>query len=92
MTLLEAKMEEAKSMKDQYVARAKTAITATKVNHMLDGIGTSAMSTFDRMKEKVEVLEVQAEVSNNLLGAAKEVGIDAKFKVRAYSEVTSFNI
>jgi hypothetical protein len=48
---------------------------------MLNGIGTSAMSTFDRMKEKVEVLEVQAEVSKNLIGAAKESSLEAKFKV-----------
>lgn len=82
MSALESKMTEAKSMKEQYVARAKTALTATKVNDMLNGIGSSAMSSFDRMKEKVEVLEVQAEVSNNMIGAAAEGSVDAKFKVQ----------
>jgi hypothetical protein len=65
-------------------------IPHTQVNDMLNGIGTSAMSTFDRMKEKVEVLEVQAEVSKNLIGAAKESSLEAKFKV-VYTHHT-FNI
>ena len=64
MTALESKISEARSMKDQYIARARTAKTATKVNDMLSSsVGTTSMDAFERMKEKVEMLETQAEVS-----------------------------
>lgn len=67
MTQLESKITEARAMKDQYIARARTAKTATKVNDMLSNVGgTSSMDAFERMKEKVEMLESQAEVSSNL--------------------------
>ena len=61
MTALESKISEARSMKDQYIARARTAKTATKVNDMLSSVsGTTSMDAFERMKEKVEMLETQA--------------------------------
>ena len=81
MTMLESKLAEAKAMKEQYIARARTAATATKVNDMLSGVGENSMSAFDRMKEKVESLETQAEVSSNMLGASKDVSLESKFKV-----------
>jgi phage shock protein A len=80
MMQLEAKISEAKGMKEQYVARARTAATSTKVNDMLAGVGENSMGAFDRMKEKVGVLETQAEVSANLLGAAEDVSLESKFK------------
>jgi phage shock protein A len=80
MQQLEAKIVEAKAMKEQYVARARTAATSTKVNDMLAGVGENSMGAFDRMKEKVESLETQAEVSSAMLGAADDVSLDQKFK------------
>jgi len=80
MSQLEAKITEAKSMKEQYIARARTAKTATKVNDMLAGVGDNSMSSFDRMKEKVEQLETTAEVSSGMIGAAKDVSLEDKFK------------
>ena len=82
MTQLEAKVAEAKAMKETYIARARTAATATKVSDMLSGIGdTGAMASFDRMKEKVEMLETKAEVAQNMLGAAKDTSLESKFAV-----------
>lgn len=79
MGQLESKISEAKSMKDQYIARARTAATATKVNDMLSSsTGGTSMDAFDRMKEKVEMLEVQAEVSGEMAGAL-DSGVEAKF-------------
>lgn len=80
MGQLESKMTEAKAMKDQYVARARTAKTQTTVNDMLSGIGDGSMGAFEKMKDKVEALETQAEVSSNLLGASKDVSLESKFK------------
>mmetsp|Transcript_53178 Transcript_53178/g.106654 ORF Transcript_53178/g.106654 Transcript_53178/m.106654 type:complete len:127 (-) Transcript_53178:51-431(-) len=67
-------------MKEQFVARARTAATATKVNDMLAGVGENSMGAFDRMKEKVEQLETTAEVSAGMLGAAADVSLESKFK------------
>merc|ERR1719231_382527 len=80
MTQLESKITEAKAMKDQYIARARTAKTATKVNDMLSSAtGTTSMDAFERMKEKVEMLESEAEVAGQLAGAP-EASLDEKFK------------
>merc|ERR1719231_407089 len=80
ITQLESKITEAKAMKDQYIARARTAKTATKVNDMLSSAtGTTSMDAFERMKEKVEMLESEAEVAG-LLAGAPEASLDEKFK------------
>jgi len=64
MQMLEAKITEAKSKKEQMVARARTAQSTQKVNDMLSGItGKSSMDAFTRMEDKVEALEASAEVS-----------------------------
>lgn len=45
------------------IARARTAKTSQKVNDMLSSMtGTTSMDAFERMKEKVEMLESKAEV------------------------------
>mmetsp|Transcript_26508 Transcript_26508/g.81500 ORF Transcript_26508/g.81500 Transcript_26508/m.81500 type:complete len:306 (-) Transcript_26508:229-1146(-) len=81
MTALESKISEARSMKDQYIARARTAKTATKVNDMLSNVGgTSSMDAFERMKEKVEMLETQAEVSGQLQFGAGTADMESRFK------------
>ena len=81
MTQLESKIAEAKSMKDQYIARARTAKTATKVNDMLSDVtGSTSMDAFERMKEKVEMLETQAEVSGQLQFGASTADMESKFK------------
>uniref|UniRef100_A0A7S0FPQ4 PspA/IM30 family protein n=1 Tax=Minutocellus polymorphus TaxID=265543 RepID=A0A7S0FPQ4_9STRA len=70
MNALEKKILEAKSKKDQYVARAKTAESVTKVNDMIGamGVGKTSMDAFRRMEEKVEALEAAAEASAEMSG------------------------
>lgn len=64
MQSLEAKIMDAKSKKEQMVARARTAQSTAKVNDMLSGVtGNTSMDAFSRMEEKVESLEAAAEVS-----------------------------
>jgi len=81
---LEAKMAEAKAKKDQIIARARTAKAATKVNDMLAGVGSgSSTAAFDRMSEKVEQLEAEADVSKQLaLGSGSATGgsLESQFK------------
>lgn len=68
---LEAKICEAKDQKEQLVARARTAKATAEVNDMLSDVGQSGgAGAFDRMKEKVEMLEASADVSQVLLGIA----------------------
>jgi phage shock protein A len=64
MQVLEKSILEAKSKKEQMVARARTAQSTQKVNDMLGGVtGKTSMDAFKRMEDKVEALEAAAEVS-----------------------------
>lgn len=82
MQQLESKIQEARSKKDQYVARARTAKTSAKVNDMLGNVDTGgALDAFERMKDKVEELEVKADVSRDLaIGGAASPSLESKFK------------
>lgn len=82
MQQLESKINEARSKKDQFVARARTAKTSAKVNDMLSSVSTSGgLDAFERMKTKVEELEVKADVSRDLsLGGTGDVSLENKFK------------
>lgn len=72
---LEEKIQSAKDEKEQLIARARTAKTTAQVNEMLSDItASSGAGAFDRMKEKVEMLETRAEVSAGLLPEANSKG------------------
>jgi phage shock protein A len=67
MQILESKILESKSKKDQMVARARTAQSTQKINDMIGGMtGKTSMDAFKRMEEKVEALEAAAEVSTEM--------------------------
>lgn len=98
MQMLEAKILESKSKKEQMVARARTAQSTQKVNDMLGGItGKTSMDAFTRMEEKVEALEAAAEVSaemgslsGNALPGSASGSIESQFKMlEASSSVDS---
>ena len=62
MRTLESKISEAKTKKDLYIARARSAQASQKINEMMGNMGTgSALSAFERMEEKVMQLEAQSE-------------------------------
>ena len=62
MVTLESKLSEARTKKDMYIARARSAKASQQLNEMLDRVGTNnAMAAFDRMEEKVLQLEAQSE-------------------------------
>jgi phage shock protein A len=67
MRTLESKISEAKTKKDLYIARARSAQASQKINEMLGNVGTSsALSAFERMEEKVMQLEAQSEALEQL--------------------------
>ncbi|KAI3843026.1 hypothetical protein MKW92_009426 [Papaver armeniacum] len=67
MKLLESKIQEAKLKKDNLIFRYQSAEFATKVSEMLGNLNaSSALSAFDKMEEKVMVIESQAEALNQL--------------------------
>jgi phage shock protein A len=79
---LEGKITEAKREKEMLIAKAKTAQTSIQVNDMLNNIGdgSSSMGAFERMKAKVDSLEVQAEVAGEM--AASSTGTSMKLEDR----------
>lgn len=67
MVKLESKIAEAKTKKDMYIARARSAKASEQLNEMLSRVGTgSAMNAFDRMEEKVLQLEARSEAMAEL--------------------------
>jgi phage shock protein A len=67
MRTLESKISEAKTKKDLYIARARSAQASQKINEMLGNVGTgSSLSAFERMEEKVMQLEAQSEAIEQL--------------------------
>jgi len=63
------KIEEAKRKKGLLVAQAKRAEASKTIHQTLAGINESeAFATFDRMAEKVEQLEAEAQASEDLAG------------------------
>ena len=62
MRSLENKISEAKTKKDMYIVRARSAQASAKINEMLGGVNTaSSLTAFERMEEKVLQLEAQSE-------------------------------
>lgn len=62
MMKLESKISEAKTKKDLYIARARSAKATQQINDVLGRVGTgSAIQAFERMEEKVLQMEAHAE-------------------------------
>lgn len=70
MKTLESKISEAKTKKDMYIARARSAKASERLNEVMGRVGTSsALAAFDRMEERVLELEARSE-------AIAELGTD----------------
>jgi phage shock protein A len=62
MRSLELKMSEAKTKKDMYIARVRSAEASVKLQELLDtSSATSSLSAFERMEDKVLQIEAQSE-------------------------------
>ena len=84
MTTLESKIVESKRQKDLMIARARTAKTSVQVSDMLSSIssGSNSVAAFDRMKEKVENLEAQADVAGELAASSTGTSLALEDKFR----------
>ena len=62
MRTLESKISEAKTKKDLYIARARSAQASEKINEMLGNLNTGGtLSAFERMEDRVHELEARSE-------------------------------
>ncbi|AFZ14666.1 phage shock protein A (PspA) family protein [Crinalium epipsammum PCC 9333] len=67
MRTLESKISEAKTKKDMYIARARSAEATQRLNEMLGNVTTgNTLGAFERMEEKVIQLEAQSEAIASL--------------------------
>lgn len=73
MRLLESKISEARTKKDMYIARARSAQASQKIQEMIGQPGTSgAMAAFERMEDRVMNLEAQSEAIGELNSSSLE--------------------
>lgn len=85
MRTLESKLAEAKTKKDMYIARARSAQASQRLNEMLGNVGTrDATAAFDRMEQKVLQMEAQAEAIAEL---NSEGNLEKQFKALESSSV-----
>jgi phage shock protein A len=67
MRQLELKISDARTKKELYIARARSAQASQQVNDLLGGLNSNgALQAFERMEDKVLQLEAQAEASAEL--------------------------
>lgn len=78
MRTLESKLSEAKTKKDMYIARARSAQASQRLNEMIGNVGTrDSMAAFERMEQKVLQMEAQAEAVAEL---SEGSDLDKRFK------------
>src|SRR5262249_50615598 len=81
LRVLNTKIEEAKRKKNILVARAKRAEAQKTIQATMAGLSdTSAFDTFDRMAEKVDAIEAEAEAGAELSGELTGDTLAHKFK------------
>src|SRR6188508_3331599 len=80
LRLLNNKIEEAKRKKNILIARKKRAEAQRQIANTMQGLGdTSAFETFDRMAEKINLLEAEAEAGAELAGELSGDTLESKF-------------
>ncbi|MBI2897247.1 MAG: PspA/IM30 family protein [Deltaproteobacteria bacterium] len=81
LRMLNGKIEEAKRKKNVLIARKKRAEAQKTIHETMSGLSdTSAFETFDRMAQKIEQLEAEAEAGAELAGEVSGDTIQQKFK------------
>jgi phage shock protein A len=80
LRLLNNKIEEAKRKKNILVARKKRAEAHKQIATTMHGLSdTSAFDTFDRMAQRIDMLEAEAEASSELAGELSGDTLESKF-------------
>ena len=79
LRLLNNKIEEAKRKKNILVARKKRAEAQQQIASTMQGLGdTSAFDTFDRMSDRINLLEAEAEAGAELSGEISGDNLESK--------------
>jgi phage shock protein A len=77
---LNDKIEEAKRKKNILIARKKRAEAQQQIANTMQGLGdTSAFDTFDRMAERIQLMEAEAEAGAELAGEISGDTLESKF-------------
>ncbi|MEZ4365381.1 MAG: PspA/IM30 family protein [Kofleriaceae bacterium] len=80
LRLLTNKIEEAKRKKNILIARKKRAEAQQQIASTMQGLGnTSAFDTFDRMAERITLMEAEAEAGAELAGELTGDNLESKF-------------
>jgi len=80
LRLLNNKIEEAKRKKNILIARKKRAEAQQQIANTMQGLGdTSAFDTFDRMAERIQIMEAEAEAGAELAGELSGDTLESKF-------------
>jgi phage shock protein A len=80
LRLLNNKIEEAKRKKNILVARKKRAEAHKQIATTMHGLSdNSAFDTFDRMAQRIDMLEAEAEASSELAGELSGDTLESKF-------------
>lgn len=80
LRLLNNKIEEAKRKKNLLIARKKRAEAQQQIANTMQGLGdTSAFDTFDRMADRIALMEAEAEAGQELAGELSGATLEAKF-------------
>jgi phage shock protein A len=79
---LQNKIEEAQRKKNHLIARAKRAEAQQKIQSTISNINgnRSAFDAFDRMSQKVDQMEAQADAAQELEDLSSNASLDKKFK------------
>ena len=81
LRVLNNKIEEAKRKKNILIARAKRAEAQRTIQQTMAGLSdTSAFDTFERMAEKVDAIEAEAEAGSELAGELSGDTLHERFK------------
>ena len=81
LRMLNKKIEEAKRKKNLLIAKSKRAEAQKKIHDTMQGINdTSAFSNFERMSEKVDQLEAEAEASEEMSEEITGDQLEKKFE------------
>ncbi len=80
LRLLNNKIEEAKRKKNILIARKKRAEAQQQIANTMQGLGdTSAFDTFDRMADRIALMEAEAEAGQELAGELSGETLESKF-------------
>jgi phage shock protein A len=80
LRLLNNKIEEAKRKKNILIARKKRAEAQQQIANTMQGLGdTSAFDTFDRMADRIALMEAEAEAGQELAGELSGTTLESQF-------------